>query len=717
MNGNVSLARPAKKRLAFSLFSIALLSAMAILILILSLAANPETSVPLALSPPFVKEITFHNFSPLVILFILANYFIINGFGYSISRPLLQSVPNESIILRFVSTFFIGYLASIGIIRILSFFLPYKQIYWPTLLTIVLLTIVASLDWLQKKPWQGFMAKSAGVSWKSIQIVLKLLLLIGILYTLILLSQVTLGWFRFVSHGPYVPEFINYWWTTNLHTFPLIAQHYDLEIFNYFLATPWNASIQMILFFWMTLGFLKISIWIFIYLILQSMRQGRLFSFAASLFLMIGTSSLLPYKYYVLYDAINPLFFVINSRVASISFIFVLFAYMTHFHLANHHPSRLFFLLTGLGLSATTISNPLWLMIVFTFGTLMTNHYYKLQVMTRKNPAYGLEKVIIITALMAMPILFWLPFTGWLATWGRVIVIGFLLGLTVAWALWYSLNGLGYFGKWPGGRPVMTQLAVFNVAVIFGLIFLGNLFIDNPLARSVHNHISTHFETQAFFPTMQNKQESQDPFSSRLLSSFYPNDKVQFTDFMEIKEQKLSLAQKVEKLIGDHRIIEPELNKMANGLPAFLVHQAEYERGVSYFFAYYGGLILLFSCAARLFYARIQYKSWLRQDQIMFSLFVLFLAAIPLMLFFISFVDTSNIVLNPSNKSRFLEIPVYGAIFCSIYFISRLGSLSIKRYTMAWLIVYSVIPFIANDRLQQIAVNMKYLYWTIVATY
>ena len=92
-----------------------------------------------------------------------------------------------------------------------------------------------------------------------------------------------------------------------------------------------------------------------------------IYSIIAAIFMFLGTTSLNPTKYFLLFDSSNLLFFTVHAgRIVGIGLIVFI---VTELILINQNKDRLplsVLVLSAFGLTATSISNAVWMLIIYT---------------------------------------------------------------------------------------------------------------------------------------------------------------------------------------------------------------------------------------------------------------------------------------------------------------------------------------------------------------
>jgi len=94
-----------------------------------------------------------------------------------------------------------------------------------------------------------------------------------------------------------------------------------------------------------------------------------------------------------------------------------------------------------------------------------------------------------------------------------------------------------------------------------------------------------------------------------------------------------------------------------------------------------------------------------RRDTVARYYFLLCLASLPLLYFF-----SNNVIFGNSSwpKTRLLEVPIYMIIFLGIYTLRQCPRW-IKRFFLVYMLVFSILPFLANERIGQMYTNLKYI--------
>lgn len=640
------------------------------IILVMALLTYPPSSNEMTFSQPNAHGVNFRYLDCQIIASFFLVLYLVAYLGYALLFPFHMDVKVAWAV-KLVGSFFAGYLASIGIIRILSLFFPYKGIFLP-----VILTISAVICILMPRHWReaGKVKLVLGKILKGMGLNLVFLFALLLVFGCALIYQMHTNQYFWVGHGPwYYPAFLEGLEQEKLLHFPIIKGHYDEIIFTYFLVNPFDVNFPTTVPMWLTLGLNKISLGCFLYILMKKLEFDRLPAAAFSVFFMIGTTSILPTRYYLLYDASNPIWMTAHSgRIVGIG-ICLLLILGFYLHEWKKLP-LLFYILIGLGLSATSISNSAWslfiLMISIAISILVSLSRNQFPVDNsalsppQDNPARWVKKYLslaILAALTSVFLIFVHSYTNRASYYIKLLLSVFpliflalaFLPLRVAFRRVKEVFGTAVFA-----HGHLARLAIFLVSTLIGLIFLGNV--------SSNDHI---------------------------------HDRI-FKDEVEIRSIQSYPIHSTSMALNDFRINKdrhPSEHKS---------HQFEWEREVGYFFAYFGLVFLMWIFSYVALEHHLDPASPQVEKSYLFILFAVLMALVPAIFFFISF---TNFV-SPVGwlKSRFLELPMYTLLFIFLA-ITKSFSPKFIRFTATTLAIYSIVPFIATERALQIFENAKVL--------
>ena len=590
----------------------------------------------------------FYGFSPPVIALLMITCTAVGWFGYQLSKPFYRGITGSNRLLEYIAGFFIGYTCLLGPLRLLSLFLPYTWIYVPTMIFLIAGIVLLTACSPKYPRGSSSLSPQRMFSWQSAVLVLVLIVL--------LVSELFLfvhqGDFHFNGHGYNQYAYLLDEWKQGppVH-FPIIMKHYDELMFNYFLTAPLPKEFPIILSWWLTLGLMKVSIFAFIFLFFRKMGFSFIMSLICVLFLYAGTTSLLATKYYMLFDSSNLLYFTVHSgRMVGIIFIFLMIGDALFSSSQNRLP-LVFFLLSGLGIAATSLSNPLWLGA--TYGGLII--YNSGRYASGKKFLDPNGTVLCYSAVIASMMMYALDFESPLSYKFRMAALAVVVVLAVS-RLLPKHDGVGVKTD-IGHKLLVKQGAVLLAGVLTGLIFLGNMFAGNPLQRI--------FVT-ALKPIIGS---------------------VEIRDLPAMKGAPI-VSEGGTFAVGDHRELRT-FNEYCKGLTSF---------------ADYYGLILVMILATNYFIvnARRAGQGFLRAELVLYEIFLIAVASLPCFFFFTDFVQYGS---RTWLKTRLLEIPVYVIILIFFYFANRFCTKSQKIILGAVLLVYTFVPFVMTQRPRQIMYN------------
>ena len=311
--------------------------------------------------------------------------------------------------------------------------------------------------------WQGLLARYAAA--------LGLFIFMGA----VLLLQVCQADFRWVGHGPgQYAHFIDDWYPYALPHFPLINQHYDEVIFHYFLCMPLHGIVDTIVIWWITLGLVKTSVFVFCWIVMRRFGLSAVLAFLAALFLFIGTSSICPWKYYIIFDSSNFLFFTVHSgRVAGL--VMVLF-WLLNFLREDEKSNPLgllMILLAGIGTTAVSESSPLWVLALLP---------WMLNVRLQASPPRSL---LIYGSIVTMLLLFALPFKPMIFIYVRALMVAVIF-FACSWAFFVFLFKCF---KEPEALSARRGVIALFASLVLGMTLMGNVLRDNPLCHWAYQKI------------------------------------------------------------------------------------------------------------------------------------------------------------------------------------------------------------------------------------
>ncbi|MFH0791017.1 MAG: hypothetical protein V2A64_05220 [Candidatus Omnitrophota bacterium] len=584
--------------------------------------------------------------------FLAVNYLIIVLFGYVIAYPFFVRLGVFPVI-QFIASFFVGYLCAIPLIRVLSIIIPYKYIY-PLILIIILVYIYFQLSRHSNYPiLRFFRFHSVSETKRNLYV---LLFLISILFFSVLLLQIYQVDFKWFGHANINP-FLDFWRIIGVEHFPIVTQHYEDLIFHYFLTISLSENLPSVMPWWLSLALLKVSVITLLYAFFRKLGAGFYSAIVFCIYIMIGTTSILPNKYYLLFEYANPLYFVaVSGRVIGIAFFIFMIVYGVY-EAEKKRLSKSYFILAGAGLTAITIPNAFWV-VIFYFLTVLFKYYYNnfygIRNVHLKNIEYTSGKMSIYSSVLVSLLLYGLPFD---AAWAHLLRF-FLIILICILLSERLIPRLFIFFKrksiWPEDFKITARLLVILIlSVIAGVMFLGNVFVLNGLSKKVFQALG-HIFGRIYFGVL-----------------FPP---VSFGTFS----------------FGDFR------NLYAG---------SSYNWGIMPFAANYGGILLMILISDYL-YTKNANTIGLK-EYVLYEIFLTASGLLPILLWFTDFLGL--IPVNTWNKTRFIELPVYYIIFYFLFSLGRFLRSKAKIIAIVILLIYSVVPFLATGRHKQIYANYLFL--------
>ncbi len=622
-----------------------------LLIASLSLRNPPPNYIIFDYTGGDAAGVSFQGFNLKVILFLAVNYILLAFWGWSLTLPFWSSIEQISWLIKLVGSFFIGYVCSLGIIRLVSIFSPYFYVYWPTIM--IILMCMAYCVKSQRRYLTNFRLGASTTSWK---IILGQFFLLGGLFFLLLIHQIRMGHFAWVGHGNNQYAYLlDQWRTENLSHFPIITKHYDELIFHYFLTNPLSGHFAPILPWWITLALIKISITAFIYSVFRKLSVSPPASFIFTLYMIAGTTALMPTRYYILFDSANPISYIVHTgRIVGIGFLFLYLMDIIFSHKSGQRLSALFLFLSGLGLTATSFSNTFWVGAIFFLSIFYVSYYLKID--SEKIKKYELINGYLLScvSLFSLLLMYGLSFTEDYAYIIRLVLLGCLFILVLPRTLWkISVPTFLYRNQEFFNHKQAERLLIMLTSLGIGLIFLGNMFVSNNGAMFIFSHLK------------------------------HLTGEIPFLNLCDWKGQGASILSN-SSAVGDFREIAL-WNQYCHGLIPFA--------------SYYGGIMIIILLTNYYFINSNRYlQPFTYIDYVLYEIFIIAVVSLPFFFFFMDFVDYAG---RAWVKSRFLELPLYLIVLIFFYFVHRLKKNWIKGLIFLLLFVYIIGPMAGSKRCQQ----------------
>jgi hypothetical protein len=282
-------------------------------------------------------------------------YFITFYFGKCIIEIIFKNDFSNRI--SFLSCFPIGYIFTVGLLRILSIFNNGAVLFSHVIIIFAVTFLIRKIYYRKNFPKLNINE----IFW---------FLFLFIIFSLI---EIYAGDFRWVGHGPmHYPVHQMHVTPGNFRLFPIILQHYDEFLYNYWSGYYLSKNNHPTLNWWLCLSFIKASGFLFLYQIFINLNFAKIKSFIVICFIFFGTTSINLFKYYLLFDSSNPLAYVVfSTRAIGIIFIVMMVAMLMSKNskdFLNNDLKNYFFpilILLGIGISASSISCALTLIFLF----------------------------------------------------------------------------------------------------------------------------------------------------------------------------------------------------------------------------------------------------------------------------------------------------------------------------------------------------------------
>lgn len=599
------------------------------------------------------KEHWFYSFNdflgPQHIFLMTTVYGLITFFGYTFLQGFFRRV-SVNIVLQLSASFLVGYVCSLGIIRLVSYVQPHGFVFYPTIITILIISIIQFFKNVST------INREQTVPSDRKAIVISLFFLV-FLFFLFLFVQVYAGEFAWVGHGPH-----QYSWalkflreSKEVFRFPIITQHHDELLYTYLILDPIKISFNPILLMWVTLALNKVSFFSLIYCLFRFLKLKSYQAVIGSLFLLFGTNALNPLKYLMLYDSSNPLGYVVHStRIVGIGIMLLVLVNTLNHRKDFGFLTLPFFIFTGIGLIFTTISNSFLILAMF-FAAVLLLRYPGVCKFLMDNlilKKFKLDPIYIIHFIfLSCAFGYGILNTSIYSVPGLVHVTSGTFIFCLYGSFIFVNRKTVLYSEPPPDKYIKSALGffvVFFLSTLFSALFLGNIFSQNSLNFFIVDFLN----------------------------------KYTFIDGLRIGQ------------IGNnthiHELSALEIFKDGRQLAPY----NEYCRGFLYFLGYYGSIYILALCA---FWSKV--KSEVSDFTLkMKGLLLLTVSILPFLFFhsdFLIYTDKAWL------KSRFLEIPIYFIIFSSIVLVFKSSEVRVKRLFSIFLLFYIVFPILGTHRLEQ----------------
>ena len=392
------------------------------------------------------ESVTFAGLDFRVVALWVFNYLLTAFLGLRIVTQ-IPYFRGQSRVLAGAAGFFLGYLAVTALARVASVVVPIPHDDY--------LTVIAILACAYGLRGSGAPEKATEKS-----AVFTILGFAVAVFVLALLQQIFFGDFRWVGHGHNQYAMYMKQWEREGLFFPIFDQHYDEFVFHHFLSglfleQKFNALVP----WWVTLALNKASVFVFFTLAARAFGLPLWDALLTVVFVFIGTLSLFPGRYDLLFDSANPLFYVVHSGrlVGAPAILFFVFLWRAK----DIGPLAGF--LVAAGLTATTISNALWLIVL-----LLVMGLYGDSVKRRAQSLWSLALCPTLYAFASL---------GWLV-WVKLCVLG---------VHFFASSWIREIPRSLKAYKAAMWVPAFLAIGVFCLIF-GNVAAMNPLGILVREY-------------------------------------------------------------------------------------------------------------------------------------------------------------------------------------------------------------------------------------
>ncbi|MEX0717353.1 MAG: hypothetical protein WD066_12235 [Planctomycetaceae bacterium] len=628
-------------------------------ILALSIAAWPARDARMYLfETPHASGVTFDGVNLAALAWLAANYALTAWLGYALVAPFFRGVAVSRPV-RLVAAFLPGYLAVIAVARVLA--LVFGSVLLSGALYAVIAGIVYSRLQASRSGENGDRTLAAGESTGGRRDARTILFLAGsvLFVAAVLMLQIFQNYMFWVGHGTqqYAIHLEKWGGMGLLHSFPIVLQHYDELLYHYAIAWPLIGRFDPILPWWSTLALVKWSAWAAIFASLRALRVAHWPAVAFSTFFLLGTFFPPGLEYYLMFDSANPLAMCAHSgRIAGVVIVLMLVADQCR----SDRPGRLdrFALaILALGLTATSLSNSLWLLAITAALTLPLSGAMTPSDRWSRRELFA-SSACVLAAAAICPLLYALPFDSPFVKL-RLALVAAPAGVWGGVLLVEQWRAAHREADWKAAlRARFRRLAVPVLAAsLVGLVLLGNLYAGGP--RNGFSMLMKIVFGAAGLPLGEERLEGE-------MSAGNWSD------------------------LGDHRELD--------------VFPETYALNGPYFVAYYGLLLAMMLAANRRLALRVRAGRRIgRRNRLLHRLFVSAVVSLPVLFFFIDFIGVGQ---RAGIKLRFLEIPTYLIVFLFCVFASRFARRS-RKLIVAAAIAYSIAPFLGTERPRQIQANFE----------
>ena len=587
---------------------------------------------------------------PALWYFLSVMYYATSLFiGYAFLFPIIKRTKTPFLVSLFAS-FLPGYIIVVSINRLVTYMFPYSSAA-----VIVLIGMVSLVLMLYVKNVSGL--KTFLQEFRFSRNRKEHIYFIGLfilLFFIILIVTLQRGKHPFCGHAVnYIIE-NGYILLENInHHVPIFGYHYDEFFFNYPLIYFFKSNVALIFHFWIVNTFMIVSIIFMLYSIFIYFGLSSPLASIYTAFLMIGSHTLSPVNYLLMFDSGNPLVF--NVHVGRmISCVLPVFLLLRFGMYGNHginskwnNYELVLIVLFGLGIPSLSFHVFIYTM-VFLFMIIL----YRISNSERK--IITLNNTVI---LMMISFMIFVPFYTKFLTGSENDFLGIPIVITSiisSAVLFQFIRPLQLRGAWKQIKePFLVILSAVTSAVLFGnLITLKFHGFMRLVGDELQNLLG--YNPYGFLFTRIFSQDSPIRFFEKQLEN------MPLTDFL----------------------------------------------GMHYYVTYYGFVTLLIYGALFVFMRRNYSRTDYGSHEIK-GLGVSIYLNVILFIMGIFFTSYSYLGMQRWFTTRFIEVPFYTLLILCLIILGK-TKLSILQYgTFVVIALWTILPFIYNQRIEQWLVNAK----------
>ena len=420
---------------------------------------------PFMLAPYNMKkpDLSFVNW-----VFFCFHYVLVMLCGNTLFRNFLSTWAPNSQPARLICSFFTGYLVTIGFARLAGLFVFGSTLYWITISFLCVMAIGTAREIRYKEI--HFKLDSKLILWMACALFFVIAALLLQVY------QCDFSWH---SHfGMPYSKIQRIMFTASVSYVPLFFSYYDSVLFHYVITFPFAAKIYEILPWWITLGMVKLSLFVFLYGIFRKLNLTTLLALASTLFIFFGTVSPVITRYYLLFDYGNPIFQESDiSRIVGFAAFMLVAISVADGNTGIKWPGIILF---SLGTASLVPSHTAWIIVAWLVIWFFPMDNEKIV------PCRILDSIICYSAIFAWLLLFSLPFSGYYIT--RLILCFIPV---IVWIVRYFYAG-NRINLTYSKEKALSVLAIISICI--GLLFMGNIFVNNPVAIRLYGLFNHPFD-------------------------------------------------------------------------------------------------------------------------------------------------------------------------------------------------------------------------------